>query len=165
MELINSVITFLSQTTLLRWFNFPTWITPCDSHSPTLLYLFLSSDAIICSTMTLTPLGKCHRRVVKLKTGCPVTSHSFSYSHADWDCLGDYLRDVPKKESLASPYLMLLVSFVSELKLKLVYISLIVIIGSILIHLHGFELLVLLSYFIEITFFVCTKTAKFPNLK
>ena len=31
--------------------NFPTWIPDCDSHSPALLDLFLSSDASICSTM------------------------------------------------------------------------------------------------------------------
>ena len=36
--------------------NFPTQITDCDSHSPTLLYFFLSSDASICSAMAFPPL-------------------------------------------------------------------------------------------------------------
>ena len=37
--------------------NFLTRTTYCDSHSPALLDLFLSSDAIICSTMAFPPLG------------------------------------------------------------------------------------------------------------
>ena len=37
--------------------SFPTWIPDCDSHSPALLDLFLSSDASICSTMAFPPLG------------------------------------------------------------------------------------------------------------
>ena len=37
--------------------NFPRQIPDCDSHSPALLDLFLSSDASICSTMAFPPLG------------------------------------------------------------------------------------------------------------
>ena len=37
--------------------NFPTQIPDCDSHSPALLDLFLSSDASICSTVAFPPLG------------------------------------------------------------------------------------------------------------
>ena len=37
--------------------NFPTRIPDCDSHSLALLDLFISSDASICSTMALPPLG------------------------------------------------------------------------------------------------------------
>ena len=36
--------------------NFPTWIPDCDSHSPALLDLFISSGASICSTMAFPPL-------------------------------------------------------------------------------------------------------------
>ena len=36
---------------------FPTQIPDCDSHSPALLDLFLSSDATICSTMAFPTLG------------------------------------------------------------------------------------------------------------
>ena len=36
---------------LTQMINFPTQIPDCDSHSPTLLDLFLSSDPIHCSTM------------------------------------------------------------------------------------------------------------------
>ena len=45
-DLVNSVIIFLSQTTLLRWLISSTQIPYCDSHSP-LLNFFLSSDASI----------------------------------------------------------------------------------------------------------------------
>ena len=36
--------------------NFPTWIPDCDSHSPALLVLFISSDISISSTMAFPPL-------------------------------------------------------------------------------------------------------------
>ena len=42
---------------LIQMVNFPTRIPDCDSQSPTLLDLFISSDASICSTMALPPLG------------------------------------------------------------------------------------------------------------
>ena len=41
--------------TQMVWF--PTWIPDCDSHSPGLLDLFLSSDASISSTMAFPPLA------------------------------------------------------------------------------------------------------------
>ena len=44
---------------LTQMVNFPTWIPDCDSHSPALLGLFISSDASICSTMAFTPLRNC----------------------------------------------------------------------------------------------------------
>ena len=59
---------------------FPTWIPDCDSHSPALLNLFISSDTSICSTMTFPPLGNSDYVVVsvsnKLETGSSVSSHS-----------------------------------------------------------------------------------------
>ena len=66
--------------------------------------------------------------------------------------------------SLSSVLLLLPVNFVSWFNLALMYISLIVSIRSSLTHLHGFQLLILLSYFIEITFFVCTNRINL-NLK
>ena len=55
--------------------------------------------------------------------------------------------------SLNSMLLLLLVNFVSGFRLELMYISLIVSIRSSLTHLHDFQMLVLLSQFIEIIFF------------
>ena len=37
--------------------NFPTWIPDCDYQGSALLYLFISSDASICSTMAFHTLG------------------------------------------------------------------------------------------------------------
>ena len=41
---------------LTQMVNFPTQVPDCDSHSPVLLDLFISSDAGICSTMAFFPL-------------------------------------------------------------------------------------------------------------
>ena len=42
---------------LTQMFNFPTRIPDCESHSPALLDLFISSDASICSAMAFPSLG------------------------------------------------------------------------------------------------------------
>ena len=44
--------------------NFLTRIPDCDSHSPTLLDLFISFDASICSAMAFPPLGNFDHIVV-----------------------------------------------------------------------------------------------------
>ena len=83
--------------------NFPTRIPDCDSHSPTLLDFFLSSDASICSTMDFPPLGNCDHVVVLVSTEFPINSQrdapfhriAYDYSRADWEDLRDHLRDVP----------------------------------------------------------------------
>ena len=83
--------------------NFPTRIPDCDSHSPALLDLFLSSDASICSTMAFPPLGNSDHVVVSVSIDFPVNSKqdapfhrvAYDYSRADWDGLRDHLRDVP----------------------------------------------------------------------
>ena len=49
-----------------QMFNFPTRIPDCDSHSPALLDLFLSSDASTCSTMAFPPLGNRDHVVVSV---------------------------------------------------------------------------------------------------
>ena len=83
--------------------NFPTGIPDCDSHSPALLDLFLSSDAGICSTMAFPSLGNSDHVVVSVSIHFPINSKqdtpfhrmAYDYSHADWDGLHDHLRDVP----------------------------------------------------------------------
>ena len=82
--------------------NFPTQITDCDSHSPALLDLFLSSDASICSTMAFPPLGNSDHVVVSVSIDFPLNSKrdapfhriTYDYSRANWDGLRDHLRDV-----------------------------------------------------------------------
>ena len=83
--------------------NFPTQIPGCDSHSPALLDLFLSSDASICSAMDFPPLGNSDHVVVsvsidfpkKLKQDTLFHCVTYDYSCADWHGLCDHLRDVP----------------------------------------------------------------------
>ena len=82
--------------------NVPSGISNCDSHSPVLLDLFISSDASICSTMAFPPLGNSDH-VVSVSIDFPTNSQqdapfhriAYDYSHADWDGLCDHLRDVP----------------------------------------------------------------------
>ena len=54
--------------------NFPTRIPDCDSHSPALLDLFLTSDASICSTMAFPPLGNSGHVVVSVSIDFPINS-------------------------------------------------------------------------------------------
>ena len=83
--------------------NFPTWIPDCDSHSPALLDLFISSDASICSTMAFPLLGNSHHVVVSVSIDFPSNSQqdalfhhiAYDYCCADRDSLCYHLRDVP----------------------------------------------------------------------
>ena len=83
--------------------NFPTQIPDCDSHSPALLDLFISSDASICSTMAFPPLRNSDHVVVSVsidflinsKLDTPFHRVAYDYSRADRDGLRDHLRDVP----------------------------------------------------------------------
>ena len=83
--------------------DFPTRVPDCDSHSPALLDLFLSSDTSICSTMAFPPLGNSDHVVVSVSIDFPANSQrdapfhciTYDYSRADWDGLCDHLRDVP----------------------------------------------------------------------
>ena len=83
--------------------NFPTRIPDCDSHSPALLDLFLSSDTSICSTMAFLPLENSDHVDVSVSIDFPSNSQwdalfhhiAYDYSCADWDGLCDHLRDVP----------------------------------------------------------------------
>ena len=81
--------------------NFSTLIPDCDSHSPAILDLFISSDTSICSTMAFPPLGNSDV-VVSVSIDIPSNSQwdapfdhiAYDYSHADWDSLCDHLRGV-----------------------------------------------------------------------
>ena len=83
--------------------NFPTWIPDCDSHSPDLLDLILSSDASICSTIAFPSLGNSDHVVVLVfidfspnsKRDAPFHRIPYDYSRADWDSHCDHLKNVP----------------------------------------------------------------------
>ena len=86
--------------------NFPTWIPDCDSDSPGLLDLFLSSDISICSKKAFPPLGNSGHVVFSVSTDFPPYSqrntsfHHIAYHYycADWGSLCDLLKDVPWKD-------------------------------------------------------------------
>ena len=81
--------------------NFPTQIPDCDSNSPVVLDIFLSSDASICPTMAIPPLENSDH--VSVSINFPSNSQqdahfhriAYDYSHADWDGLRDHLGDIP----------------------------------------------------------------------
>ena len=129
--------------------NFPTRTPDCDSHSPALLDLFISSDASICSAMAFPPLGNSDHVVVSVSIDFPTNSQqdapfhriAYDYSRADWDGLRDHLRDVPWEDI----FKLSASATTSEFcEWQLMYIPLIKSIRSCPTHLHGFQLLVLL---------------------
>ena len=71
----------------------------CDSHSPALLDLFISSNASICSAVAFPPLGNSDHVVDSVSIDFPINLKwdplfhcmAYDYSHADW---GDHLGDV-----------------------------------------------------------------------
>ena len=83
-----------------------TWIPDCGSHSPTLLDLFLSCDASICSTVAFPLLGNSDHVVVSVSIDNFPNSQrdalfhciAYDYSHVDWEGLCDHLRDFPSED-------------------------------------------------------------------
>ena len=63
--LANSCNFYFSKN-LIQMVKFPIQILDCDSHSPALLDLFISSDTSICSTMPFPPLGNSDHVVVSV---------------------------------------------------------------------------------------------------
>ena len=82
--------------------NFPAQIPDCDSHSPALLDLFISSDTSTCPTMAFCQLGNSDH-AVSVSINFPSNPQQDAlfhhivcdYFHGDWDGLHDHLRDVP----------------------------------------------------------------------
>ena len=92
-DLVNSVIVLLH-------------IPNCDSDSPALLDIFISSDASICSTMAFPPLENSDHVIVSvsiefLSNSIGDTSFyykAYDYSCADWYGLCNHLRDVLRED-------------------------------------------------------------------
>ena len=88
---------------LTQMVNFHNWIPHCDSHSPALLDLFISSCISICSTVVFPPLGNYDHVIVSVFIEFWSYSQrealfhriAYDYSHPDWDGLLNHLRDVP----------------------------------------------------------------------
>ena len=127
---------------LTQMVNFPTRIPDCDSHSPVLLDLFISSDVSICFKMAFPPLGNSDHVVLSVSIDVSLQSlwiFSFWLGRSLW------LFERCSMGLNSVLLLLLLVNFVSGFRLEFMYISLIENIRSNLTHLHGFQLLVLLS--------------------
>ena len=131
---------------LTQMVNFPTWIPDCDSHSPAILNLFFSSDASISSTTAFPPLWNSDHVFVSVFIDFPSNSQRDALFHLVligmvfviiWEMFHGRI-------SLSLVLLLLLVNFLRGFRLELMYISLMENIRSSLIHLHGFQLLVLL---------------------
>ena len=122
---------------LTQMVNFPTQIPECDSHSPALLDLIISSDANICSTVAFPPFGNSDNVFVSVSIDSPSNSQrdapfrriAYDYSRADVLC----------GISLNSVLLLLPVNFMSGFRLELMHIYLIVSIRSSLTYIHGFH--------------------------
>ena len=125
--------------------DFPTRIPDCDSHSPALLDLFISSDASICSAMAFPPLGNSDHVVVSV-------SIDFLIKQNRMPCFMTCLMTVlvligmvfviirkmfPERISLNSVSL-LLANFVSWFRLELMHVFFILSIRSNLVHLLAF---------------------------
>ena len=99
--LVNSY-NFCISNDVTQMVHFPTRISNCDSHSPALLDLFISSGTSICSTMAFPPFGN-PDHVVSVSIDFPSYSQwdapfhhiGCDYSCGDEDGLRDHLRDVP----------------------------------------------------------------------
>ena len=79
-NLVNSVIIFLSQMNLLRWLTFLLG-SQTDSHSPAFFKLFLSSDATTCLAVAFPPLGNSDH-VVGFHVGFHGLSIKFTMGYA-----------------------------------------------------------------------------------
>ena len=95
---------FSISSDLTQIIKFPTRIPDCNSHSPALLDLFVSSDTSICSTMAFPLVGNSDHVVVSVSIiDSPINTKQdallhhipYDYTYADWDGLFDHLRDVP----------------------------------------------------------------------
>ena len=97
-DLVNSVITFLSQMTLLRWLTFL-----LGSQTVILIVLLFWISFFLLTGLAFPPLGTFDHVIVSVSIDFPTNSQqdppfyriSYDYSRADWDGLRDHLRDVP----------------------------------------------------------------------
>ena len=123
MSTIRTGYNFSISNDLTQMVNFLTQTPECDSHSPALLDLFLSSDASIFSTKAF-PLYVYSDHVVvsvsidfpsNLQRDAPFHCIAYEYSCADKDGLCDHLRYVPWEDifklgasAATSEYLLIL---------------------------------------------------------
>ena len=148
---MNFVIIFISWIILFRWLTFPLGFLTVTL-GVLLLDLFLASNPIIYSTMGSPPFGNSEYVVsvfidflLNLEGDALFHHTTYDYSRAHWDGLQDHLRDVSWNDIFKPGY-----SAAGErVHVEIMIIFLVNIMLS-LIHLNGFQLLLLLPYLIGI---------------
>ena len=102
-DLVSFFIVFSVSNDTTQMVNFFTQILDYDSHSPALLYLFISSGASICSTVAFPLLGNFDHVLSQFPFTFFQTQiwmslfhrPTYDYSCANWDGDHDHLRDIP----------------------------------------------------------------------
>ena len=104
---MNSVVIVITiSNDLPQIFNFPRWISDCNSHILALLDLFISSDTSICSAVAFPPLGNSDHVFVSIFIDIPSNLKwnplfcctAYGYSRVDLDVLRDHLADVSRED-------------------------------------------------------------------
>ena len=110
--------------------DFPIRIPDCDSHSPALLVLFISSDASICSRVAFLPLGNSDHVVVSVSIDFPTNAQLMTI----FLLLGTVFMIIWEmfhgRIPLYLVFLLLVPNLVGGFRLKLMYTSFIVNIRS-----------------------------------
>ena len=136
MELID-----LANSFYLKWSNW--WLTfllGSLAVTRSIFFLLMLVYVLQCLSLHWNILVECcclsfHWLPTNSKRNAPFHRIAYDYSRAEWGGLRDHWRI-----SLNSVLLLLLLNFVSEFKLELMYVSLIASIRSNFTHLHGFQL-------------------------
>ena len=97
------------------------------------------------------------------KGDAPFHCIAYHYSCTEWDGFKIIWEMYHWRVSLNLVLLQLLMNFVSGFRLELMHTFLIINIRSSFVYLHDFQLLVLLPWLTEITFFICTNRINILN--
>ena len=171
--LLNSVITFLSQMTLLRWLTFLFGSLPVIL----MVRLFWIYFLLLALVFVLRWFFLHWEILTVLLSQFSLTFHhihngmarSIAFFMIILVLIGTVFVIIWKvfhaRISSNSVLLLVLVNSVRGFMFELMSISVINSITLSLTHLHAFQLFVLLPWFIEISFFVCTKRINLLNLK
>ena len=150
--------------------NFLNRTTGLESQSPALLNLTISSDPCIYITVTFSPLLNSDFIFVPVSTNFPSNTKEGVRSIAQLIFILVLILVIVPRCSLAELILhlillLLLLNFVRGSTLELKYVSLIINIRSSFMHIYCFQLLLLLSQLLEVTYIVSTNKINFPHPK
>ena len=146
-------LNFSISNNLTQMVNFPIWIPDCDSHNSTFwIYLFLLMLAFVLQWLHL------HWEILIML----LSQFQLNFRQTQNRMFRFIVQLIAIHVLIGAVFV---INFVCGFRLELMYIPLIVNVRSSLTHFHGFQQLVLLLWFVEITFFVCTNRINLLNLK